>query len=105
MPSKAEPCGLSQMIALRYGAIPVVRETGGLKDSIHDSLDGWGNGFTFSKYEAADMVGSLKRAIGGYWNKDGWKKLVCRAMQSDNSWARSAGDYLNVYQDTVDNWN
>ncbi len=104
MPSKSEPCGLSQMIALRYGAIPVVRETGGLKDSIHDSLDGWGNGFTFSKYEAADMMGAVKRAIGGYWNRDGWSQLVRRAMQSDNSWARSAGDYLNVYQDTVDHW-
>lgn len=93
MPSKSEPCGLSQMIALRYGAIPVVRETGGLRDSIHDSMDGKGNGFTFAKYEAADMVHALKRAINGYWKKPGWEKLVKRAMQCDNSWARSAGDY------------
>ena len=105
MPSKSEPCGLSQMIALRYGAIPVVRETGGLRDSIHDSMDGKGNGFTFAKYEAADMVHALKRAINGYWKKPGWEKLVKRAMQCDNSWARSAGDYLNVYQDTLCNWN
>ena len=105
MPSKSEPCGLSQMIALRYGSIPVVRETGGLRDSIHDSMDGYGNGFTFAKYEAYDMVQALKRAINGYWNKDGWSQLVKRAMWSDNSWARSAQDYLNVYNDTVNNWN
>lgn len=104
MPSKSEPCGLSQMIALRYGTIPVVREVGGLKDSIHDSGDGNGNGFSFAKYEAADMIGALKRAIWGYWNREGWRTLIRRAMLSDNSWNRSAGDYANVYNDTV-NWN
>lgn len=105
MPSKSEPCGLSQMIALRYGSIPVVREVGGLRDSIHDSQDGYGNGFTFRNYDILDMNNALQRAIGGYWNRDGWRALVYRAMTSDNSWARSAGDYINVYQDTIDNWN
>lgn len=105
MPSKSEPCGLSQMIALRYGSIPVVREVGGLKDSIHDSQDGYGNGFTFRNYDTLDMVNALRRAINGYWNRDGWRQLVYRAMTSDNSWWRSAGDYINVYRDTIDNWN
>ncbi len=104
MPSMSEPCGLSQMIALRYGTVPVVREVGGLRDSIHDSLDGQGNGFTFSKYEAYDMVQAVKRAVNGYWNRDGWKKLMHRCMMSDNSWARSANDYINVYSDTINNW-
>lgn len=105
MPSKSEPCGLSQMISLRYGTIPVVREVGGLKDSIKDSQDGHGNGFTFSNYDTYDMVCAIKRAINGYWNRDGWNKLVVRAMNCDNSWSRSAGDYINVYRDTIDNWN
>lgn len=104
MPSKSEPCGLSQMIALRYGSIPVVREVGGLRDSIHDSQDGYGNGFTFKNYDAMDMNNALRRAINGYWNREGWGYLVRRAMTSDNSWNRSANDYINVYRDTIDNW-
>ncbi len=104
MPSMSEPCGLSQMISLRYGNVPVVRETGGLRDSIHDSMDGYGNGFTFAKYDTADMLNAVNRAINGYWNTDGWNKLVGRGMLSDNSWGKSAGDYLNVYNDTVYNW-
>lgn len=104
MPSKSEPCGISQMIALRYGAVPVVRETGGLRDSVSDSMDGQGNGFTFSNYEAADMVNAIKRAINGYQDRDGWSKLVKRAMSCNNSWDSSASDYLNVYYDTVYNW-
>ena len=101
MPSKSEPCGLSQMIALRYGTVPVVREVGGLKDSIHDSQDGNGNGFTFRNYDTWDMVGAVNRAIGGYWNRDGWVKLIWRAMTSDYSWDRSANDYINVYNDAM----
>ena len=104
MPSKSEPCGLSQMIALRYGSVPVVREVGGLRDSIHDSQDGYGNGFTFKNYDAHDVHYALTRAINGYWNRDGWRQLVYRAMTSDNSWNRSANDYINVYRDTIDNW-
>ena len=101
MPSKAEPCGLSQMIALRYGTIPVVREVGGLRDSIQDSGTGTGNGFTFANYDAMDMLGCIRRAIAGYWQKDGWKILVQRAMNSDNSWARSATEYINLYREVI----
>lgn len=101
MPSKSEPCGLSQMIALRYGAIPIVRETGGLKDSVHDSGDGEGNGFTFRNYDAYDMLNAVHRAVGGYQEKDGWKILVKRAMESDNSWSKSADEYINLYRELV----
>ena len=97
MPSKAEPCGLSQMIALRYGSIPIVRETGGLRDSIHDSQDGEGNGFTFANYNAHEMLYTIRRAIEGYQNKKGWKILVKRAMECDNSWGKSANEYIRLY--------
>ena len=98
MPSKSEPCGLSQMIALRYGTIPVVRATGGLKDSIQDSGDGMGNGFTFQSYDSGDMYYAIQRALEGYANKDGWKILVDRAMRCDNSWGRSANEYIALYR-------
>ena len=98
MPSKSEPCGLSQMIALRYGAIPVVRETGGLKDSIHDSGDGEGNGFTFVNYDTEDMLNAVRRALDGYRKNDGWKILMERAMNSDNSWGHSANEYIKLYR-------
>lgn len=101
MPSKSEPCGLSQMIALRYGTIPVVRETGGLKDSIHDSGDGEGNGITFKSYDPMDMINGVKRAIEGYRNKEGWNILVKRAMQSDNSWGKSANEYIKLYRNML----
>ena len=98
MPSRSEPCGLSQMIALRYGSIPVVRETGGLKDSIQDSGDGNGNGFTFQNYNSGDMVYAVQRALTGYENKEGWSILVERALKSDNSWGRSANEYIRLYK-------
>lgn len=101
MPSKSEPCGLSQMIALRYGTIPVVRETGGLKDSIHDSGDGEGNGITFKNYDPMDMMNAVKRALKGYKNKEGWNILVKRAMQSDNSWGKSANEYIRLYRNML----
>ena len=101
MPSKSEPCGLSQMVALRYGAIPIVRETGGLKDTVFDSGDNMGNGFTFSSYNAHDMLHSIRRALDGYRNKEGWNILVKRAMDCDNSWAKSAGEYIRMYNDLV----
>ncbi len=101
MPSKSEPCGLSQMIALRYGTIPVVREVGGLRDSIQDSGTGEGNGFTFSNYDAMDMLGCIRRAIAGYWQRDGWKILVQRAMKCDNSWSKSATEYINLYREVI----
>ncbi len=101
MPSKSEPCGLSQMVALRYGSIPVVRETGGLKDSVSDSADNKGNGFVFSTYNAHDMLETLRRAIEGYKDKNGWEILVKRAMQCDNSWGKSAKEYMKLYRNTV----
>ena len=98
MPSKSEPCGLSQMIALRYGSIPIVRETGGLRDTITDSGDGEGNGFTFSTYNAHDMLYTIKRAVEGYQNTKGWNILVKRAMECDNSWGKSANEYIKLYK-------
>ena len=98
MPSKSEPCGLSQMIALRYGAIPIVRETGGLKDSIRDSGDGEGNGFTFRSYNADDLYFAVRRAIDGFADKSGWSILMRRAMECDNSWGKSANEYIRLYR-------
>ncbi len=101
MPSKSEPCGLSQMVALRYGTIPIVRETGGLRDSVTDSGDNEGNGFVFSSYNAHDMLHAIKRAVAGYSDKEGWQILVKRAMDSDNSWGRSANEYIRLYKDVL----
>ena len=98
MPSKTEPCGLSQMVALRYGAIPIVRETGGLRDSVRDSGDGEGNGFTFRSYNAHDMNHAIHRALQGYRDAQGWQTLTRRAMECDNSWTRSAGEYIRMYK-------
>ncbi|MBR5496775.1 MAG: glycogen synthase GlgA [Clostridia bacterium] len=98
MPSKSEPCGLSQMIALRYGSIPIVRETGGLKDSIQDSGMGEGNGFTFTNYNAHDMLHAMRRAVEGFKDAEGWSILVKRAMEGDLSWGRSASEYIKMYK-------
>ena len=101
MPSKSEPCGLSQMVALRYGSIPIVRETGGLRDSVKDSGDGEGNGFTFANYNAHEMLHAIRRACEGYSDKKGWKILVKRAMESDNSWGKSANEYIRMYKEIL----
>lgn len=101
MPSKSEPCGLSQMIALRYGTVPIVRETGGLRDSITDSGDGQGNGFTFKTYNAHDMLGAIRRATAAYWDKGNWDVLVERAMNCDLSWGKSANEYIKMYKDLL----
>ncbi len=98
MPSKSEPCGLSQMVACRYGAIPIVRETGGLKDSIQDCGDGNGNGFTFKTYNAHDMLDAICRGIRVYRNTEEWKQLTERAMRCDFSWGRSANEYIRLYK-------
>lgn len=103
MPSKSEPCGLSQMIALRYGSIPVVRETGGLKDSVTDSGDGQGNGFSFQNYDGGDMLYAIHRALQGYQNREGWKILVRRAMECDYSWGHSANEYIRLYRSLLKN--
>ena len=97
MPSKSEPCGLSQMVALRYGTVPIVRETGGLRDSITDSGDGEGNGFTFKSYNAHDMLDAIRRALTVYYNPD-WAALTQRALECDYSWGRSANTYIKMYK-------
>ena len=101
MPSKSEPCGLSQMVACRYGSVPVVRETGGLKDSITDCGDGFGNGFTFKTYNANDMLNAVRRALGAYANENDWPILVDRALRSDFSWGRSANEYMKLYRELL----
>ncbi|HBC27065.1 MAG TPA: starch synthase, partial [Ruminococcaceae bacterium] len=88
-------------IALRYGTIPVVRETGGLKDTIRDSGDGEGNGFTFQTYNSDDMLYALHRALEGFENREGWSILVRRAMECDNSWGRSANAYIRLYRELL----
>lgn len=104
MPSKSEPCGLAQMIAMRYGSVPIARKTGGLADSVIDSGGYEGNGFIFDNYNVWDMQNAIKRSIWGYNNRDGWKQLMHRCMTWDYSWAKSARDYINVYNDTFYNW-
>ncbi len=101
MPSKSEPCGLSQMVALRYGSLPIVRETGGLKDTITDSGDGYGNGFTFKSYDAYDMLDAIRRALGAFYDRDYFKTLVERALKCDNSWGKSAKEYIELYNSVL----
>ncbi len=103
MPSQSEPCGLAQMVALRYGTIPIVRETGGLNDTISDSGDGMGNGFTFKSYNAHDMQNTVWRALAGYSDKQGWQMLRERAMRCDNSWGTSANAYIRLYKEIINN--
>ena len=103
MPSQSEPCGLAQMVALRYGTIPIVRQTGGLNDTITDSGDNKGNGFTFSSYNAHDMLETIWRSIAGFSDKEGWAVLRERAMRCDNSWGTSANAYIRLYKEIVNN--
>ena len=98
MPSQSEPCGLAQMQCLRYGTLPIVRETGGLKDSITDLGGGWGNGYTFQSYNAHHMMDAVLRAQRDYRDKKKWEELVQRAMKEDFSWDRSAKEYLRLYE-------
>lgn len=100
MPSKSEPCGLSQMIACRYATVPLVRETGGLYDSIKPCGAG-GNGFTFASYNAYDMLYVIHEAIDLYHDKENWEKLRVKAHESDFSWHRSAEDYKNLYAEIL----
>lgn len=105
MPSRFEPCGLSQMISLRYGTIPVVRSVGGLSDTIENfnEQSGKGNGFAFKPYQSQELLKSIERAVNIYRNKpDLWKSLVVNGMKSDFSWERSAKEYVNLYQKAID---
>ncbi|MDR1733020.1 MAG: glycogen synthase [Synergistaceae bacterium] len=99
MPSLFEPCGLSQMIAMRYGTVPVVREVGGLIDTVTDvDAEGGGNGFTFLTYDTQGMLWSLRRAVERFRNTKAWKKIQTRGMKEDFSWKKSALLYRGLYQ-------
>lgn len=102
MPSQNEPCGLAQMIALRYGTIPIVRETGGLKDSVIDAGGKNGNGFTFKTYDALDMLDAVKRAYALFKDKKKWSSLVRYAMNCDFSWDISAEKYIELYKNLLE---
>ena len=100
MPSKFEPCGLSQIIAMRYGTLPIVRETGGLKDTVipYNEFTGEGTGFSFSNYNGDEMGDAVFRAARLFWdNREAWNQLVTQAMSQDFSWTRSADKYLDLY--------
>lgn len=101
MPSRSEPCGLAQMVACRYGDLVVVRETGGLKDTIRDCGDGEGFGFTFKTYNASDMLNALHRALGAFHNNTDRPILQRRAMEQDFSWGKSANEYIRLYRSLV----
>ncbi|MBQ2966493.1 MAG: glycogen synthase GlgA [Clostridia bacterium] len=99
MPSLFEPCGLGQLIALRYGSVPLVRETGGLKDTIqpYDEYKNKGNGFSFTNFNAHDMMNVIRYALKVYQDKDAWRKLLKRGMRSNYSWEIAAQNYMEIY--------
>jgi len=100
IPSKSEPCGLTQMMAMRFGTVPVARETGGLKDTVRhfDPVNRTGNGFTFAEYDAGAMLGALKKALYCHGQPEQWAKLVANCMSTPVSWEESAGKYMELYQ-------
>jgi starch synthase len=100
MPSIAEPCGLSQMIASRYGSIPLVRRTGGLADSIVD-FTAKGNGYTFDNIDSNEMYTVFKRALADYSNQEEWGNKVKKVMSVDFGWTKSAKEYLKMYDDVL----
>ena len=101
MPSQFEPCGLSQLLALRYRTVPAVRETGGLKDTVKpfNEYTGEGNGFSFSHYNAHDMLYTIRRALHFYRNEEIWKRIVLNGAKEDYSWSRSAKSYIGLYEE------
>ncbi|MEG1004614.1 MAG: glycogen synthase GlgA [Clostridium sp.] len=103
MPSLFEPCGLGQLIALRYGAVPIVRETGGLKDTVipYNEISGEGNGFGFKNYNYEELKKIVEYALDVYEDKNEWDKLVVQAMTSDNSWIKSANKYKKMYEELI----
>ena len=105
MPSRFEPCGLAQLIAMRYGTLPVVRECGGLKDSVqpYNRFTGEGTGFGFANYNAHELLFTLQNALTIYREEPGiWQRLMGQAMQQDFSWQRSAHEYAEVYKELLD---
>lgn len=103
MPSLYEPCGIGQMLAMRYGSIPIVRETGGLKDTVtpYNKYTGDGNGFSFTNYNAHEMFFTLQKAITLYQDKNIWNNLIINAMNTDNSWKKSAQDYMRIFNGLI----
>ncbi len=101
MPSQSEPCGLAQMIAMRYGTVPIVRETGGLRDTVRDCGGEKGNGFTFKTYNAHDMLSACMRAKELYEDKRSWNAVIKRDMNEDFSWNNSADVYINLYRELL----
>ena len=103
MPSRYEPCGLTQMYSLRYGTIPVVRACGGLKDTVKefDSRAGAGNGFVFGPYQVPDLLSAIDRALTNFSQKENWNALIKNAMSSDHSWSKSAKEYVSLYRKLV----
>ena len=103
MPSLFEPCGIGQLIALKYGSIPIVRETGGLKDTIipYNKYTGKGNGFSFSNYSGEELLDTIIKALELYSDKAAWNKLVQNAMSSKNSWETSAKNYMDLYSNLI----
>lgn len=99
IPSRYEPCGLGQMISFKYGAIPIVRQTGGLKDSVeeYDSATGSGSGFTFVEYDHKKFFAAIKKALSRYKDRERWTALVKKVMKLDFSWEKSAGEYISLY--------
>ena len=97
MPSRSEPCGLTQMIAMRYGTVPIVREVGGLKDTVRPLPSENANGFTFRYYSSDDMNQAIDEAMNTWQDKDKWQELMLRDMKEDLSWSRSAKEYINIY--------
>ena len=100
MPSKFEPCGISQMIALRYGSLPIVRETGGLRDTVqsYNEYEDTGNGFSFANYNAHEMLNAIRYALRTLESPKRKQGLIKRAMESDNSFSKSAKKYLEMYK-------
>jgi starch synthase len=99
MPSRFEPCGISQMLAMRYGSIPIVRETGGLRDTVlpYNQYTGEGNGFSFANYDAWEMRDAIRAALGCYQNKEVMDGLITNAMKADFGFERSAEEYARLY--------
>ena len=103
MPSRSEPCGTSQLIAMRYGSVPIVRATGGLADTVHDfdPQTGQGNGFVFQAYDRWALFAAIVRAVETFKHQDVWRQIQLRGMSADHSWERSAHKYVDLYRRAI----